>query len=529
MTDPKLRLLGCLTVLLAFVACSGDDVVLDEAAQGGAVAVLPGKADDYKSPTSKEWALTGTGQMVLEEVWVDKTDEEKEAEVNRRLGYEFKANAHFVNEYVTDKSSHDEGNADYGGFAGLVRDESLDYLAMPLDDEMMKWEFLWTIEMGGPADLLTRLPTYQTDNFETAIDVVVPVLTDSQLKNASYPKHFNPEAYEGETKTIQVTITGVAESHDAYPEYGALLWDDKIDILILVGGDYNDKRYDLLSTEQIFDWLKQAGYSHPADEWTDLTLDSPPFEKSIRANGRETQLEVTLLHPDIVPDSNLDDLRAAIVKGFEEMDIVLYDGHAGQDPDYSGISYHYNPRKAISANDLAALNLPEKYQIFVFNGCKTYNAYPDALYKSEVKNTKNLDIISTVSFSWLSMQPFTTSGLMTQLFRTTAGQHDPQTWIEILSQINKSNNYNVFYGVHGLDDNPHIHPYADLTQLCEPCTTDATCTGVGNRCIRYDWGSGCAAECTADDGCPEGYRCSDIAEGSQIVGHQCLPKTFRCN
>jgi len=36
------------------------------------------------------------------------------------------------------------------------------------------------------------------------------------------------------------------------------------------------------------------------------------------------------------------------------------------------------------------------------------------------------------------------------------------------------------------------------------------------------------AECTAPDGCPEGYGCFDVAEGAQIVGRQCMPKTYTC-
>ena len=43
-----------------------------------------------------------------------------------------------------------------------------------------------------------------------------------------------------------------------------------------------------------------------------------------------------------------------------------------------------------------------QYQLFVFNGCKTYTSYPDAMYAHANKDSSNLDIISTVNFSWLS-------------------------------------------------------------------------------------------------------------------------------
>ncbi|MFT5430677.1 MAG: hypothetical protein ACI9OJ_001353, partial [Myxococcota bacterium] len=157
------------------------------------------------------------------------------------------------------------------------------------------------------------------------------------------------------------------------------------------------------------------------------------------------------------------------------------------------------------------------------------NAYPDALYQNETKTTKNLDIISTVSFSWLSTQAFTTSGLMNEMLKNKSGEHDPQTWVEVLTQINKSNNYNVFYGVHGLDDNPRLHPYTDQNSLCQSCGSDTECPGIGNRCVRFDWGKACAAECTDSAGCPSGYTCADIATGFQVIGRQCLPSNYRCD
>lgn len=505
----------------------------DDVSSGGtvgaeqAVAVLPGKADDYLSPTSREYKLWGLGEVLLEAEWAEKTFEEREAEVQARLGDRFKAYAHFIDVYLTDKSSHDN-NANYGGFSGLVRSTSLDWVREPVDDQGMSWAFIWEIEMGGPRDLMDKLPFKTRENGDPYLLVTMPVLTDSQLRSTSYPKDFDPEKYEGETQQIEVVVEPEDASVDAFPAYDQLFADDKLDIAIIVGGDYNEERYDLEAAENIYDWLKRAGYAHETNTWTELKVDSPPFTKTVKVEGRTVDVEVTLLHPDLVEDADLDQIRQRVVQAYETMDVVLYDGHAGQDPDYSGVVYHYNPRHAISANDLAELDLPAKYQIFVFNGCKTYSAYPEAVYKNATKTTANLDIVSTVNFSWLTMQPFTTSGLLNELLAMTGGTHDPKTYVEMLATINKDANWNVYYGVHGLDDNSHVNPYADLTTLCAACATDADCPGQGNRCVRFDWGSACAAECTADDGCPASYACQDIAVGSRITGRQCLPANFRC-
>ncbi len=516
-----------ISVALLAGACGSETT--QQSTDGEAVAVMPGKADNYLSPTSREYTLEGMGDLALDSAeWAEKTQEERDGHVEEILEYRFKAYGHFINEYITDKSSHDD-NQEYGGFAGLIRGSSLEFIYEPVDDAGLQYVFLWEMEMGGPRDLMDRLPLETNVEGKSYFLVTLPKLTESQLKYASYPKAFNPETFDGDTEEIEVVVSPEDESFDAFPEYDRLFADGVLDVLVVVGGDYNEERYDLKATEEIYNWLKRAGYDHPTSNWKELTLDSPDFTKTLRVNGKDVAVRVQLLHPDIVEDSNLDALREKIIEAYKTRDVVMYDGHAGQDPSYSGVVYHYNPRHAISADDLGQLELPEKYQIYVFNGCKTYNAYPPAVYANEAKTEENLDIISTVNFSWLTMQPFTTSGFLNQLTAKSAGNHDPQTYVEILSAINKSNNWNVYYGVHGLDDNPHVNPYADLTTLCEECGNDSDCPGAGNRCVRYEWGSACGAECTANDGCPEGYFCGDIAVGTQVVGHQCMPFGYQCN
>ena len=505
-------------------ACAENDVT--EESSDEAVAVYPGKADNYLSPTSMEYSLWGMGDWTLSQEWADKDLATREAEVRSKLDYKFKAYSHYINLYVTDKSVHDT-NQGYGGFAGQIRGTSLDWIVEPVDDAGLVWSFIWELEMGGPRDLLDRLPI-QVQNDQTFFMVKMPKLSESQLLSGSYSSDFDASKYQGEMEEIQVMVGAEKESVDAWPNYTAMFADDLFDVLIIVGGDYNAERYDLKAAKEMFTWIQGAGFTGGAASFEALNLDSPAFEKDLKVLARTVKVSVRLVHPDMVADSNLNLMRQAIIKGFETADLVIYDGHAGEDPDYSGVVYHYNPRAAISANELAQLNLPEKYQIYVFNGCKTYAAYPDAVYASGTKDQKNLDIISTVNFSWLTMQPFTTSSLINQLTLRRGGQHDPQTYNEILREINKSNNSNVYYGVHGLDDNGHINPYADLSKLCQACGSDADCAGSGNKCIKFDFGRVCGAECTADDGCPTGYFCGDIAAGGSITGKQCMPKGYSC-
>ncbi len=169
-----------------------------------------------------------------------------------------------------------------------------------------------------------------------------------------------------------------------------------------------------------------------------------------------------------------------------------------------------------------------KYQLFVFNGSKTYGVYPQAVMKNDKKTTGNIDILSTVNFSWLTMQPYTTSGFINSFLSTLFGSHGSQTYLQILKQMNQNPNWNVYYWIHGLDDTPHFNPYTDRLILCGPCIIDADCSGAGNRCIPFQWGKVCGAESTADDGGPEADGCFEIDEGSQIVDRPCLPRSLRC-
>ncbi|MBI5536784.1 MAG: hypothetical protein HY898_28950 [Deltaproteobacteria bacterium] len=521
------RLLGVPALVVA-AACSSGSPVEDPAQEEDVAEAVPdGKADNYLSPTSMEYRLSGQGKLELDASWKDKTDAEKEARARLLLDFKFKAYAHYINVYVTNKEG-EESNAKYGGFSGAVRKSSIDSLVETADSTKMAWTFLWDLEMGAPRDIMNKLQIQTKSTGEKVFMVKLPALDESSLLNGSYSKDFDPSTYTGAMEDLEVQIDPIKASFDAWPNYNALLEDGKLDVLVLVGGDYNAERYDLQAAEKIFAWLKQAGYKHDAASYKDLTLDSPPLIKTMMANGKPVSVEVTFYHPDIVEDAKLPDLKQKIIEAYQTKDVLIYDGHAGEDPSYSGVVYHYNPRHAISANDLAQMNLPSKYQIYLFNGCKTYSAYPDALYQSPTKTVANLDIISTVNFSWLTMQPFTTSGFITQLMAVKNGTHDPRTYLEILGEINKSSNWNVYYGVHGIDDNPHVNPYAEPASLCKSCTADTGCPGMGNKCIKLSTTKVCAAECTADDGCPEGYACKQIAAGGQITGMQCLPKTLQC-
>ncbi len=63
--------------------------------------------------------------------------------------------------------------------------------------------------------------------------------------------------------------------------------------------------------------------------------------------------------------------------------------------------------------------------------------------------------------------------------------------------------------------------------LCLQCTGDDECGGQGNRCIDYDAGSFCAADCSnAPDSCPDGFACEIVTGSSQ--GLLCVSESEVC-
>lgn len=70
-----------------------------------------------------------------------------------------------------------------------------------------------------------------------------------------------------------------------------------------------------------------------------------------------------------------------------------------------------------------------------------------------------------------------------------------------------------------------------IDNLCEPCTVDANCGVVGDRCVAFEDGDYCGQDCQgAPASCPPLYTCGEVTnEAGQILAYQCLPESGSCN
>ncbi|HTH07769.1 MAG TPA: hypothetical protein VL916_17950, partial [Ilumatobacteraceae bacterium] len=145
----------------------------------------------------------------------------------------------------------------------------------------------------------------------------------------------------------------------------------------------------------------------------------------------------------------------------------------------------------------------------------------------------NVDIITSTNMS-VSYSPV--EDFLTRLLEVdTMGRHRPRTMSATIADLDLYTYGDVqptMYGIHGVDDNPKLHPYANPENLCHRCDSNASCGGVGNACVTVgDSGRRCVAACTDDSGCPTGYACKPVASASTstIYGSYCVPQARTCN
>jgi hypothetical protein len=383
-------------------------------------------------------------------------------------------------------------------------------------------------------------------------------------------------SWSSEPREETIKVTGVpTPSFDAYPRYDALFEDGVFDIAVHVGGDYNEEevevccpdpetgettcrdeecantcevvenvcntppegctvtykggRVDRETAKGLVEYLLADGFQHTAATYKDLTIDSPSFTKTVQMGGSPLEIRFKVVYPEIVPCGEEDKLIQSMRDSLASMDMIVYAGHAGPG---AGFILDYQPRAELDDRDWPSLTMPDKYQIVLMYGCRTYATYADALYANPAKNDANLDVVTTVNTMWTNMGlPGTLTVFTSMLFQDDLGRHVPVSWINLLNWLNlQDQNAHTHYGVHGVDSDPKISPWAGPESLCRPCETNTDCGGGGSFC--FDMSSGgksCLSTCTADEGCGAGYLCLAVPGlEDTVVPRFCLPATDGC-
>ena len=556
MNSPKLLS----SLLLAGVLVLGAACESDSAPSGGATSdagpsgdaagpsleglptiVAPGKEDNFRSASAQEYVVEGVTTVKVEADLLDADDETKMKRVQELIPLQQVVIGWFLNAYLVEKSSHDS-NQSYGGFKALTKNGSYEDLDIkPLEDGLT-YEFRFRQEVGGQMDLLQAMKLTPGADGRATFDLTIGKISNLEMEQLEtdaewYRKApwsgFDPTKVDAERlDKVPVAIWAEPRSEDGWLEYNRLFADGLVTVGIHWGWDYHSE-YHLKHARAVFDWLVGEGYQAPVATFDELKYDSGPFTRTIQANGKEVRVEVSLftgvpggaLDPDTDAGGKM--LERMMLDSFRDREVIVFSGHSGPFYAFALANWRKTSEGDIDDSEIPAIEMPRDTYQFVFaEGCDTYGVGQAFWQNPNKPERKNLDVITTTSFSNAST-PAAVKDFVTALVGTDAsGNHKPQRFEELLKDLD-SNSYwfSTMYGVHGIDDNPHIHPYADTEALCAPCTADADCGGgYGMQCTRLsDADAGCAAECTADDGCPVGYACEKIAQGSWISAKYCVP------
>lgn len=541
-THPLLALGGALGALCFFSlftapGCNGDPGEEEN------IIVPEGKADDYFAMTAQEYVVQGTSQVTLEATYATADEETRLARAKTLIGLKHVAIEWFLNVYLIDKSDHD-ANESYGGFKSMVKAGSYEDLNILAKDDLT-YEFTFQMIVGGTNDLLTLLPTTTGPDGRKQLTLQMGKPTNTQMaqlelnsewyRSAPFsdwdPTKHTPE----EIEPLVLTVWPETRSADAWIDYSALFADGRLTLAVHFGWDYHSE-YHLKHSESLYKWLTGTmGFVSPVASYAEYTRTSGPLTRTFTARGREVRAEISLYWgqpgSDTDPDTDAggiqleDDMR----ESFRTKEVILYSGHSGYLYGFALANWRVTSEGDLDDSEIPGLDLPaDVYQLVLAEGCDTY-AMGEAFWQNPAKaGHKNLDVITTTSFSNAST-PAVVQDVIGALV-PRSGEHQPSTYAQVIRDLD-TNSYwfNTMYGVHGIDDNPKLHPYADLTTLCQSCTQNSQCGGVGNQCSRLnDQEKVCTAFCTDDSGCPAGYVCLASAQAYTVQSRQCVPAHRSC-
>lgn len=533
MRSSILTSLVCSSLLASTViACTGEDGTVDVNEEDG-VVVPEGKEDDFFSTAASEYIFQGRAQVKVDAG-------QGLAEAKKLIGLKHTAIAWFLNAYLVDKE-HEEANANYGGFNAMVKTGAYTDLAIT-DKGGGVFEFTFKQIVAGPKTLLSSLPLtagkIKIEIGKPSNEEMGRLETNNEWYRQAPWDGWNPSMVAADKKeTIEFAVSREKASNDAWWDYKKLLADNKLTIDAHFGWDYHSE-FHTKHSHELYDWLITRGFKSPVASWDKYTRTSGPLTRTMKANGRNIAVEVKIFYGRIGTDTDPDTAAGGIVlendmrASLNTQDVVIYSGHSGPFYGFALANWRKTSEGDLDDTDMTTVQMPsDKYQIVLAEGCDTY-MIGQAFKQNPNKLGKNIDIVTTTSFSNAGTA-IVVETFIDKLLENSSGTMRAKPVSVMLTDVTSTQAYgfSTLYGIHGIDDNPQLSPFADVSKSCKSCTTNASCGASGNSCVSLGAGGGkvCAAACTTDAACPTGYACRNIAAGSTVFTKACVPKTNRCN
>jgi len=532
-----------LSAALALGACDGETAV-DEAPIG--TLVEAGKADNFLAVSAREYWIEGSSTIVLDSSWSSKSGAARKAEVQRLIPYRQVVVSWFLNRYLVDKDEKDP-DGKYGGFKSLTKNGSYEDMNIRAESSLV-WRFDFRQEVAGQLDLIDALPdAVSKGDGSWTFDLWIGKITTIEMQrldtNAEWYRSspwgsFTPDSVAADKReTLTLTIRAQPDEDDAWIDIERLMADNKLSIGLHFGWDYHSAYHEKHS-KTVYDWLiRQKGFKSPVASWELLRHNAGPLTGSVTYRGRKIAVEASIFwgrkgDADTDPDTAKGgkQLEADMLDSLENREVVIFSGHSG--PFYGFALANWKMTSEGDLDDAELMDVALKvgsYQLVVAEGCDTYALGQAFALNPDKPALIDLDVVTTTSFSNAS-----TSGTVTDTLAALLGPaKNPKVSATLYSKLlddmdSNSSWFSSMYGVHGVDDNPRVHPFADLAKSCKSCSTNTSC-GEGMRCVKDKSGkSFCLAECTATVGCGAGLSCRNVAVDRWLTTRVCAPEGNSC-
>jgi len=519
-------LLTCCALIAGCSTTPGDDGDPEDS-----IAVDDGKADDFYSASALEYVVTGTSSVTF-------TSQPSMTDVEKLISEKQIAIAWFLTQYLVDKEDED-ANKNFGGYGGMAKGGMWDDLNVQTTDGLT-YTFDFKQLVAGGKTLMSKLPL-RTVGGQQVFDLEIGKPTNDQLgqltTNEEWYRQAPFDAWDpskvpaDQKETMTFAIGKEKASSDAFFDIARLTADGVLDVDMFFGWDYHDN-FHIKHSQDMFTWLVDQGFKAPVSDWDHLTKDTGPFTKKMNANGKTITVEVRLYFGKPGTDTDPDtDAGGKVLEGIarnslKTRDVVVYSGHSGPFYGFALANWNKTYEGDLDDSEMRTIPLASKYQIVVAEACDTYQI-GEAFLENPAKAGKNIDVITTTSFS-NAATPATAEDFMTSLLsHDSLGRLRGQTALSLLTKLD-SNAYeygfHTMYGLHGIDNDPKLHPFANVDAIGTTCSKNADCGGPGNLCVTMGTsGKRCTAACTADEACPTDYRCKSVASSSTstIFGKAC--------
>ena len=498
------------------------------------IFVDDGKADDFYSASAYEYRITGKSSVTLDASYAGKSDAERLAAAKQLIDLKQIAIAWFITQYFVDKEDEDS-NKDFGGFGGMAKAGEYADLAISPRADKLTYDFTFNQTAAGSKNMMSKLPIKTVGGKQTfSLDIGKPSnaqLAQLDTNNEWYRQDpygsWDPSKLPADQKeTIQFAIAKETQSTDGFFDIARLVEDGKLDVDVYFGWDYHDN-FHLKHSSEFFTWLKTQGFKPPVASWDKLTRTSGAFTRTLNANGKDIPIEVRLFFgkPGTDMDPETADggkvLEAEARKSLNTRDVVMYEGHSGPFYGFALANWNKTTEGDLDDSDMKVIPMPkDRYQVVLAEACDTYQI-GEAFKDNPNKAGKNIDVVTTTSFSNAASPATTEDFLSAILAHDSTGRLRPQPISQLLTKMDAESSwgFHTMYGIHGIDDDPKLVPFANIDKFGQKCSANADCGGPGNLCVAKK----CTAACTDTSGCGAGYTCKNVASASTstIYGKAC--------